>query len=400
MGKKIMIVGANFDDKGSQARLYNVIDELRKRFSDCEIYYAHNDEQLDAALYRFGKVSFTKKTQSQLLKANPLGGITKLFKKKDETASPENDISNIVSQLDLMIDVSDHTLVDSNDIADIQYYLDNIKIAKKYKIPMIIMPQSFGPLNFSMDDMHILGEMKDILFYPKAIFTREQDGYNELMGYFGLDNLRRSTDMLLIDNNFELSNVCSRFYRPEIPEITEKNNIAIIPNAVAFTKKYNDHSIDMYKKLFEALNNVRRNVYIICQASSDMEVCKELASRFKLFDNVHLIDRELDCVEFDMLIKKFDIVISSHYSACVQAYRNYIPVLLLGSGARYKELSELLGQENLFFDILSEDCNNFDIQDELYELIADLDLAKTRIQTRMLNIQNESCFSILDELNW
>ena len=77
-----MIVGANFDDKGSQARLYNVIDELRKRFSDCEIYYEHNDEQLDAALYRFGKISFTKKTQAQLLKANPLGGITKLYRKK------------------------------------------------------------------------------------------------------------------------------------------------------------------------------------------------------------------------------------------------------------------------------------------------------------------------------
>lgn len=395
-----MIVGANFNDKGSQARLYNVIDELRKRFSDCEIYYAHNDEQLDAALYRFGKISFTKKTQAQLLKSNPLGGITKLFRKKEENPSPETDVANIVSQLDLMIDVSDHVLVDTNDIADIEYYLDNIKIAKKYKIPMIIMPQSFGPLNFGMDDMHILGDMKDILFYPKVIFTREQDGYNELMGYFGLDNLRRSTDMLLVDNNFELSNVCSRFYRPEIPEITTSNNIAIVPNAVAFTKKFNDHSIDLYKKLFEALNNVRRNVYIICQATSDMEVCKELASRFKMFENIHFIDRELDCVEFDMLIKKFDIVISSHYSACIQAYRNYTPVLLLGSGARYKELAELLGQESLFFDILSEDCNNFDIQDELYELIADLDLAKTRIQTRMLNIQNESCFGVLDELNW
>ena len=72
-----MIVGANFNDKGAQAKLFIVIDELRKRFSDCEVYYAHNDEQLDGALYRFGKISFTKKAQSQVLKANPLTNITK-----------------------------------------------------------------------------------------------------------------------------------------------------------------------------------------------------------------------------------------------------------------------------------------------------------------------------------
>ena len=61
MGKKIMIVGANFNDKGAQAKLFIVIDELRKRFSDCEVFYAHNDERLDGALYRFGKISYTKR---------------------------------------------------------------------------------------------------------------------------------------------------------------------------------------------------------------------------------------------------------------------------------------------------------------------------------------------------
>ena len=400
MGKKIMVVGANFDNKGSQAKLYVVIDELRKRYSDCEVYYAHNDEQLDGALYRFGKIVFNKKAQSQVLKANPLTNITKLFKKKDDTPGAEKDITDIVSQMDLMIDVSENTLSDQSTLADIEFYMNNIKIAKKYKIPMIMMPQSYGPFNFSLDEMYIMGDLKDLLFYPKAIFAREQFGYDEMMGYFGLDNLRRSTDMLLIDNNFELSNVCSRFYRPEIPEVAETNSVGVIPNAVCFGKKYSDRTLDMYKKLFEALKAARKEVYIFCQAASDMEVCKELANSFRHFDNIHLIDREMDCVEIDMFLKKFEFIVTSHYTAVVQAYRNYIPVLALGSGEKYKEITELLGQEKFNFDVLSETTNNYDIVDAVNDLMKDPDIAKTRIQTRMINIQTKNCFEILDELKW
>lgn len=400
MGKKIMIVGANFNDKGAQAKLFIVIDELRKRFSDCEVYYAHNDEQLDGALYRFGKISFTKKAQSQVLKANPLTNITKMFRKKDDSSSGEKDVTELVSQMDLMIDVSGHVLTNESSMPEVEFYLKNIKIAKKYKIPMIIMPQSFGPFDFSLDEMEILGEMKDLLFYPKAIFTREQYGYDELMGYFGLDNLRRSTDMLLIDNNFDLSNVCSRFYRPEIPEISEGNNVAIIPNAHCFDKKYYEHSLDLYNKIFDVLKTAKKNVYIVCQASSDMDICKELASNFRMYDNIHLIERELDAVEFDMFLKKFEFIISSRFTACVQAYRNYLPVLLLGHGVKYNDLTELLGQEDFYFDVLSEECNNYDVVDALTILVNDLDVAKTRIQTRMINIREKSCFEIFDELKW
>lgn len=400
MGKKIMIVGANFNDKGAQAKLFIVIDELRKRFSDCEVYYAHNDEQLDGALYRFGKISFTKKAQSQVLKANPLTNLTKMFRKKDDSSSGEKDVTELVSQMDLMIDVSGHVLTNESSMPEVEFYLNNIKIAKKYKIPMIIMPQSFGPFDFSLDEMEILGEMKDLLFYPKAIFTREQYGYDELMGYFGLDNLRRSTDMLLIDNNFDLSNVCSRFYRPEIPEITEGNNVAIIPNAHCFDKKYYEHSLDLYNKIFDVLKTAKKNVYIVCQASSDMDICKELASNFRMYDNIHLIERELDSVEFDMFLKKFEFIISSRFTACVQAYRNYLPVLLLGHGVKYNDLTELLGQEDFYFDVLSEECNNYDVVDALTILVNDLDVAKTRIQTRMINIREKSCFEIFDELKW
>ncbi|HBZ03957.1 MAG TPA: hypothetical protein DEO83_09130 [Lachnospiraceae bacterium] len=398
MGKKIMIVGANFDDKGSQAKLFIVIDKLRQRYNDCEFFYAHNGEQFEDSYYRFSKILYTKKVQSQVLKANPLSNITKIFQKKDNTIS--TDATDIIPKMDLIIDVSDHALSAESSMADVEFYLDNIRLAKKYKIPIILMPQSFGPFNFNRDNMYILGDMKDLLFYPKAIYAREKFGYDEMMGYFGLDNIRRSTDMLLINEEIVLTNVLTRFYRPQVPEITEDNNVAVIPNAICFGKKYYEHSMDMYQKLFEALRNANKNVYIFAQALSDMETCKELYNSYANFGNLHLIDKEMDSIELNMIMKKFEVVISSRYLACVQAYKNFIPVLLLGTGVRYKELAELLGQENLFFDVLSEDCNNFDVLDALNGLLRDEDVAKTRIQTRMLNIQTKSCFDVFDEIKW
>ena len=393
-----MIVGANFEDKGSQAKLYTLIDKLRQKFSDCEFFYAHTGEQFDESIYRFSKILYNKKVQAQLLKANPLSNISKVFRKKDDSLT--GDITDLIPKMDLMIDVSEHVLTSESSMADIDYYLDNIKIAKKYKIPMIIMPQSFGPFNFSVENMHILGDMKDILFYPKAIFTREQDGYDELMGWFGLDNIRKCVDMTLPNEDFILSNVLTKFYRPEVPEIPEGENVAIIPNARAFGKKYFEHTMDLYQKLFEELHMSRKNVYIFPQSNSDMEVCKNLVTANGYYQNIHLMDKEMDSIEFGLFLRNFEVVIGSRYLACVQAYRNFIPVLALGTGIKYKELTELLGQEKLYFDILDENCNNFDVVDALHGLLKDEDVAKTRIQTRMLNIEDLDCYKVFDELKW
>ena len=398
MGKKILIVGANIEDKGSQAKLYIVVDKLRQKWEDCEIFYAHNGEQYDDSLCRFNKILYNKKVQAQVLKSNPLASITKMFSKKNDSSA--NDPAALIPQMDLILDLSEYVLHNATSIPDIQSYLDNIRIAKKFKIPIIMMPQSYGPLNFSFETMSILGEMKDILFYPKAIYTREQYGYDELMGYFGLDNLRVSTDMMLPNDDFILSNVLTKYYKPEMPVLPESDNVAIIPDARYFTKKNADRANDLYVKVFDVLKNANKNIYIISYTPQDTEVCKNLCSMFRYYGKVTFMEQELDSVELNLLMRNFEVVVSSYYLACVQAYRNFVPAVLLGSGAPFIELAELFAQEKLNFDILDENCNYYDVADALDALLKDVDVAKTRIQTRMLNIQSKSCFEVFDELKW
>ena len=58
MGKKILVVGANFKDKGSQSKLFVVTDELKKRLGDCQIFFASDGDQYNESDYIFKKISY------------------------------------------------------------------------------------------------------------------------------------------------------------------------------------------------------------------------------------------------------------------------------------------------------------------------------------------------------
>ena len=48
---KILIVGANFNNKGAQSMLFITMDELKKRFPDCEIFFGSLGENIDLSNY-------------------------------------------------------------------------------------------------------------------------------------------------------------------------------------------------------------------------------------------------------------------------------------------------------------------------------------------------------------
>ena len=403
MGKKILVIGANFKDKGSQSKFFVVTDELKKRFGDCQIYYASEGDQYNEANYTFKKLIYTKQQQDMLLgdRVNILNNLSKLLRKKDDSSSNSEELQKLFSMLDLIVDVSDYVLSAKSSIAEHNAYLDNIKIAKKYNIPIIYMPQSFGPFNnYSADNMYIMGDMKDLLFYPKAIFAREQDGYDDLIGYFGLDNVRQSADLVLQNKGINIMNVCSGAYEPIIPDIKAGNNVAIIPNNHNFTKKVANTSYALYFRIIEKLIEAKKEVYIFCFASSDLEICRKLASLFSYNDNVHLIEQEFDCIEYDFIVRYFDFVICSRYHGCVHAYKNLIPNIILGSTIRYKELAKIMNQEKYYFDILSNRFDERALIDAVDNMVKHRDEEIEVIKPRLEEVQSSNCLDVFDELGW
>lgn len=67
--KQFMITGANFRNKGAQAMLFVTVDELRRRYPDCRIYFA-TSERISKDDYWFDTIKYTRG-----VKKVSLGGI-------------------------------------------------------------------------------------------------------------------------------------------------------------------------------------------------------------------------------------------------------------------------------------------------------------------------------------
>ena len=71
--KNILIVGANFNNKGAQAMLFVTVDEIRKRFPDAKIYFGGinkwkpNTYTFDQVYYRDYNKAIAMKSGQTLL---------------------------------------------------------------------------------------------------------------------------------------------------------------------------------------------------------------------------------------------------------------------------------------------------------------------------------------------
>lgn len=54
----VLIVGANFVNKGAQSMLFITMDELRKRIPNVKIYFATFEENIDENQYKFDIVFY------------------------------------------------------------------------------------------------------------------------------------------------------------------------------------------------------------------------------------------------------------------------------------------------------------------------------------------------------
>ena len=212
---KILITGANFENKGAQSMLFITADEIRKRAGNAEIYFS-TSEKCNLRNYRFKSVYLTTLTQKIALSKhyislplikNTLRDCIRFILGRKKNIWQFTRLRELMPDIDVIIDVSGFALGQKWSAGSQEDYLNNIRIAKKYNIPMYLMPQSFGGFSYSDDKKYLLPEIKELLKYPRVIFAREQAGYTELTKRFRLNNVKLSTDLVLQNKSIELSNI-------------------------------------------------------------------------------------------------------------------------------------------------------------------------------------------------
>lgn len=402
MSKSFIIVGANFNNKGAQSMLFITIYELKKRFTDCKIYFA-TEEQYNENEYKFSRLYYSARAKKIALGDHvffhEIGGFVKSIGKwilrKKNGMFLFNDVKNVIKEIDAIIDISGFNIGSKWSVDDQERYLDNIRLAKLYNISIFLMPQSFGDFNYTKEKEHLLSEISELFKYPKIIFAREKEGCQALKNEFNLNNVIYSTDLVLQNNGVDLFCIYNNI--PEMILPTVKNNsVAIIPNYQCFHHGDSKSILQVYQILIEYLLEKDKNIYLIKHSREDGSICEKIAGQMK-GANLNIINNDFSCFEYDLFVKRFEFIICSRFHGCVHAYRNYIPCILLGWAIKYKELAENVGQGQYAFDITANDFNADNVISAIDNMINNIDEESNQIKIHVNEIQKHNCFDQIEE---
>ena len=396
MKKYILVTGGELRNKGAQAMSFITVDEMAKRYPDCEVvlfsgmdYKRPEDEKSN---YKFKILPFPGFGESLSLMTGLLKG--RYLKRENGKAFAE--YKNIFENAVLLLDISGFALGSKWPDHTNKGYIRRIRLAKHFKIPVYLMPQSFGPFDFKgKNSKKIAKFLNKTLPYPKLIMARENEGAEFLKQKFCLKNVIKTPDLVLQNRELELRNI----YR-EIPLGKEINiperSVAIIPNWKNNVFGNEGKILELYSSIIELLVSKDYNVRLIYHALEDLKICNQIKDTcFSDCEKVEVITEELSCIDFDEIVEEFDFIIGSRFHSIVHAYKKAVPAVVLGWAVKYQELTRSLQQEqycfsvekdNLYGEILnkiSEMCDNFRAESEI-------------ISAGIAEIQKENVYDFID----
>ena len=398
--KNILVVGANFNNKGAQSMLFITMDEIRKHFPNATIYFATANKG-DFSNYKFEYLFISKASKNIALGKNVPTTICKAVLKdsikilvgRGWSSWRFLDLRKVIHNIDLIIDISGFNIGQKWNVFTHEYYMDNIRLARKYNIPIYLMPQSFGPFNYPDDKKYLIDELAKELPYCNMIFAREKEGYQMLLDTFHLNNVVLSTDLVLQNTGVNLHNIYRNAPEIKVPRI-KPDAVGIVPNNQCFRHGDKRKNIKIYKAVIEKLLEKGKEVYIFRHSSEDLDICREI---FGLIpdSHVHLLENDFSCLEYDEFIRQFDFIICSRYHGNVHAYRNCVPSVLLGWAIKYKELAELLGQGEYSFDITDEKLMISCVVTAIEKMCERCKEESDVIRAHLMSIQKDNCFEIV-----
>lgn len=400
MEKYVFITGGELFNKGAQSMSFIVVDEIKKRYPNTKVVLLSTPDfersEEDKAQYNFEIMPFTSGWVYDLVG----GGISKAWDLKNMIKGKSSD--KYAKYKDILDERLDHTLA----IIDVSGYalssqfrsersinlLLRILLAKKRKIKMVIMPQSFGPFDFEGKSKFIINYlMKSTLSYPEKIYAREQEGYELLKNKFNLTNVEKSYDMVLLNKELNLNNVFTEV--PDIKTFDNVKGIGIVPNKENVKHGNKDEVLKLYQLMIEKLLTAGKTVYIARHSFDDLEACNTVKSLFPDNDNVKLIDEEISAIAFDHLVEKFDFVIGSRFHSIVHSYKNAVPCIALGWATKYRELLAEFDQNEYIFDV-REKINPDNVEVALDKMLDNYEHESDKIKMKLNKIQSKNPFDI------
>lgn len=347
--KNIVIYGGEFNNKGAQAMSFITISRLKNEFPEHEILFASENEiKRDETV--LSKYNF-KIIQSPFIRKNFIGEniVRKILKKEKRINSKES--IKLLENTEYLFDISGYALSSQWGIAGSKKYLDRFNLARKMGIKTVILPQSIGPFNYGDQSLEMEKYIKNSLQYVNVIMPREKQGVRDLRKLNLSDNVYYSPDIVLT-NKKEIS--WDSIYKKKIEVKSYEicpNSVVVIPNMRNFDHGNKEKIMNIYKNIIVKLIENKKNIYLVRHSFEDIKACTLIKEMFPNDDRIRLIGDDMTPIEFELLIKQFDMCIASRFHSVVHAYKMGTPCVILGWATKYKELAKLFRQEGYVFDV-------------------------------------------------
>ena len=399
----ILITGGQLNNKGAQAMSYTVISKLKKHFINDTIImisnkdFVRSEEEKKFYNFEFAPLDNVMKLETLGMGYSFLGRLWNLKIGKRSSIDSLKESKNFKTLLEdtkFIIDISGYSFSSQWPFKNSLFYLFTIKIAKRYNIPMFILPQSLGPLKYdSFFKQKIIKYFSKSLFkYPTRVYPREQEGF-DLITKFSNANVKQAYDIVL-QNGYEIdpSVIFTSKYKwiQNLPMVSS-NSVAIIPNQKIMKHGDDARNYQLYQTMIDHLLEKGKSIYLLRHSFEDLYIIEQLKSMYSDEKRVVALDGDYNCLELKEILSNFNFVIASRYHSIIHSYLEYVPAIVLGWAVKYQELLQAFTQSKYIFDVREsmkdiDLINAVDTMEENYEKESDV------IRNKVHKIQENSIF--------
>jgi len=402
----IVISGGGFKNTGAQAMTLTLISEIRQRYPKMNIVMLmieEYDANISAQKYDVELIPWNATVKSYVM--NPLVKFAYSFLKHSKVKQYRNygkRIKDILNNAIAWFDISGFGLSSQINPKQTYPYILNIMVAKRYNVPIWLLPQSFGPFNYpkayKLFNRYLV---KKYLKYPTIIFIREHAGYKFLQDFIGrtYSNFQLQPDIVLQTASGYIK---KHIFRSPYHEIDDKlksiidnipsHSVAVIPNDRLCEYISEADTLELYFSIVNNLLTIGKTVYLIRHSFDDVWLVEKLYNQVPSNKNLQILNSEFSAIEMDCIIGAMEYIIGSRYHSLVHAFKNTVPSISIGWAIKYKELLNLFGMNDYNFDV-REPLDKATIIKQIQHLDNNSMMLKNQITQRLKSIQHDSIFS-------
>ncbi|WP_066630338.1 polysaccharide pyruvyl transferase family protein [Labilibacter marinus] len=389
--QKIIITGGNFINKGAQSMLFCLVDGLKKKYPQAEIVMVDIFPSLKGNKkeeYTFQVVNMHVRTILRM--AFP---ILKLLVKPKPISNAEAEISTHFKSADLVLDISGYG-VSSHNQKPIWTYatLFPVKLAKKYQVPFMFMPQSIGPFDFTgWRKMVVWPLIKKYLQYPDAIFIREPN-CRKYLEKINAKKVIDSFDLVLQSEKIKADNIFKSVPTQNSYPISA-NSIVVIPNKQLTRITPETEIVIIFSNLIKHLIKNENKVVIARHSSDDKALCDLIYQQVKS-EQVQLVNEDLNPLELQEIFESSKMVIAARYHGLIHALKMSKPCLVLGWANKYSHVMNTFNMSDYYFDIRTTDINSLIHASD--QLLKELPQYSKQISTQLEAIKTSNIFNYIN----